>query len=240
VAPRLSLNPGALTGSGGNPNLDPYRATQADVSAEWYLDQDSFMALAIYYKDIKSFIADAPGVENVQVQSATSPSLSCTAGPDPNTFICPFTINRRSNGGGGDIKGAELSFNKAIGAGFGFTGNYTYSDAEADNGDPIPGNSKRTWNIAGYFENPTFSARLAYTYRSDFFVTFDRSTQLNQKELTELDASFAWNVTPAIAATYDAINITDETIEQYAGSTFRPRAIYDNGRVFYAGVRFKF
>ena len=180
------------------------------------------------------------GVENVQVQSATSPSLSCTAGPAANTFICPFTINRRSNGGGGEIKGAELSFNKAVGAGFGFTGNYTYSDAKADNGDPIPGNSKRTWNLAGYFENPTFSTRLAYTYRSDFFVTFDRSTQLNQKELTELDASFAWNITPAVAATFDAINITDEKIEQYASDTFRPRAIYDNGRVFYAGVRFKF
>ena len=114
-----------------------------------------------------------------------------------------------------------MSFNKAMGAGFGFTGNYTYSDAKADNGDPIPGNSKRTWNIAGYFENPTFSTRLAYTYRSDFFVTFDRSTQLNQKELTELDASFAWNVTPAIAATFDAINITDEKIEQFAGEEFR-------------------
>jgi iron complex outermembrane receptor protein len=240
VAPRLSLNPGSLTGTGGNPNLDPYRASQADVSAEWYPDPDSFFALAIYYKDIKSFITDAPGTENVQVQSATSPSLSCTAGPDPNTFICPFTINRRSNGGGGEIKGAELSFNKALGSGFGFTGNYTYSDASADNGDPIPGNSKRTWNLAAYFENPTFSTRLAYTYRSDFFVTFDRSTQLNQKALTELDASFAWNVTPTIAATFDAINITDEKIEQYAGDTFRPRAIYDNGRVFYAGVRFKF
>jgi iron complex outermembrane receptor protein len=240
VAPRLSLNPGALTGSGGNPNLDPYRASQADVSAEWYPDDDSFLALAIYYKDIKSFITDAPGVEDVQVQSATSPSLSCTAGSAANTFICPFTINRRANGGGGEIKGAELSFNKAVGAGFGFTGNYTYSDAAADNGDPIPGNSKRTWNIAGYFENPRFSTRLAYTYRSDFFVTFDRSTQLNQKELTELDASFAWNVTPSIAATFDAINITDEKIEQYAGAEFRKRAIYDNGRVFYAGMRFKF
>ena len=71
-------------------------------------------------------------------------------------------------------------------------------------------------------------------------MTFDRSTRLNQKELAELDASFAWNITPSIAATFDAINITDEKIEQYAGATFRPRAIYDNGRVFYAGARFKF
>src|SRR4029078_8654548 len=34
VAPRVSLNPGALSGTGGNPHVDPYRANQADVSIE--------------------------------------------------------------------------------------------------------------------------------------------------------------------------------------------------------------
>jgi iron complex outermembrane receptor protein len=240
VAPRVSLNPGALSGNGGNPDLDPYRATQADVSLEWYRDENSIVALAIYYKDIKSFITDSPGVETFQVQANTSPSLSCTAGPSANTFICPFTINRRTNGGGGELKGAELSFTQPISGGFGVNGNYTYSDASTSSGDPLPGNSKNTYNLAAFFENERFSSRLAYTYRSDFFVTFDRTTPLNQKSLASLDASFSVNITPKIVATFDAINITDEKTEQFAGSTVRPRAIYDNGRVFYAGARFKF
>jgi iron complex outermembrane receptor protein len=71
-------------------------------------------------------------------------------------------------------------------------------------------------------------------------VTFDRTTPLNQEAYASLDASFAVNVTPQIAATFDAINITDEKTVQFAGSTVRPRAIYDNGRVFYAGARFMF
>jgi iron complex outermembrane receptor protein len=240
VAPRVSLNPGSLSGTGGNPDLDPYRATQADVSLEWYPDADSKFAAALYYKDIKSFITDRPGVETFQVQANTSPSLSCTAGPAPNTFLCPFTINRRSNGGGGTIKGAELSIVKAIAGGFGVDGNYTYSDGEADNGDPLPGNSKNTYNIAAYFENERLSSRLAYTYRSEYFVTFDRSTQLNQKELTSLDASFSVNVTPNIVGTFEAQNILDEKSEFFAGDEFRPRAIYDNGRVYYVGARVKF
>lgn len=240
VAPRVSLNPGALTGTGGNPDVDPYRATQADVSLEWYGDEDTLLALALYYKDIESFITDRPGTETFQVQGTTAPSLECTAGAAPNTFDCPFLINRRSNGGGGTIQGAELSFNKPIGGGFGVNGNYTYSDAETDSGDPLPGNSKDTMNIAAYFENSRVSTRLAYTYRSDFFVTFDRSTPLNQKALESLDASFAVNVTPRITATFDALNLTDEQTVQYAGDTFRPRAIYENGRVYYAGVRVKF
>ncbi len=240
VAPRVSLNPGALTGTGGNPNLDPYRANQMDVSLEWYADDDSLLAVALYYKDIESFITDRPGTETFLVQSATSPNLQCTAGSSPTSFNCPFLINRRSNGGGGTIQGAELSFQKPIAGGFGVTGNYTYSDAETDSGDPLPGNSRDTLNVAAYFENTTVSTRLAYTYRSDFFVTFDRSTPLNQQALESLDASFAWNVTPLLTATFDALNITDEKTVQYAGDTFRPRAIYDNGRVYYAGVRMKF
>jgi iron complex outermembrane recepter protein len=240
VAPRVSLNPGALTGTGGNPDLDPYRANQMDVSLEWYADEDTLLAAALYYKDIESFITDRPGTESFLVQSATSPNLQCTAGPSPNTYQCPFLVNRRSNGGGGRIQGAELSFQKPIAAGFGVNGNYTYSDAETDSGDPLPGNSQDTLNVAAYFENAKVSTRLAYTYRSDFFVTFDRSTQLNQQALESLDASFAWNVTPSLTATFDALNITNEKTEQYAGETFRPRAIYENGRIYYAGVRMKF
>lgn len=240
VAPRISLNPGALSGNGGNPNLDPYRATQADVSLEWYRDENSILALALYYKDIKSFITDRPGTETFQVQANSSPSLACTAGPAPNTFLCPFTINRRSNGGGGSLKGAELSFTQPIAGGFGVTGNYTYSDAKTDSGDPLPGNSENTYNVTAFFENDRFSSRLAYVYRSDFFVTFDRTTPLNQKSLAELDASFSMNVTPQIIATFDALNLTNEKTEQFAGSTVRPRAIYDNGRVYYLSARFKF
>jgi iron complex outermembrane receptor protein len=241
VAPRVSLNTSTLTGTGGNPNLDPYRANQLDVSFEWYPDEDSVIAAALYYKDIKSFITDSPVSGVFMVTSNTSPSLEdCTAGTTADTWNCEFLINRRSNGGGGKIQGAELSFTKPIGGGFGLNGNYTYSDAEADNGDPIPGNSKNSYNIAAYFENSRFSSRLAYTYRSDFFVTFDRSTQLNQKELSSLDASVSVNITPNIVGTFDAQNITNEKTEQFASDTFRPRAIYDNGRIYYAGVRVKF
>lgn len=240
VAPRVSLNPGALSGTGGNPDLDPYRATQADVSLEWYPDADSKFAAALYYKDIKSFITDRPGVENFLVQGETAPSLACTEGPEEDTFMCPFTINRRTNGGGGKIKGAELSIVKQIAGGFGIDANYTYSDAEADNGDPIPGNSKNTYNVSAFFENSRLSSRLAYTFRSEYFVTFDRSTQLNQKDLSSLDASFSVNVTDNIVGTFEAQNILNEKSEFYAGEEFRPRGIYDNGRTYYLGARFKF
>ena len=38
-------------------------------------------------------------------------------------------------------------------------------------------------------------------------------------------------------ATFDAVNLTNETIRQFAGNETRPRAIYDNGTTYWFGVR---
>src|SRR4029079_4028050 len=110
--------------------------------------------------------------------------------------------------------------------GFGLQANYTYSDADAD--DPareIPGNSKHSGNLVGFYENPRFSARLAYSYRSKFFVTFDRSTRLKQDEMKSLDASLAFNVFRNVALTLDGVNLTEEKVTQFATDRFRPRAV---------------
>ncbi|HEY8266231.1 MAG TPA: TonB-dependent receptor [Steroidobacteraceae bacterium] len=239
IAPRASLNPGALTGTSGNPDLDPYRANQADLAIEWYPDNNSIIALGLYYKDIESFITDSPVTLDFPVESATQPATACTQ-TGPTTWQCPFLINQRTNGGGGRIYGAEFAITWPIAGGFGVQANYTYSNAEANNGDPIPGNSENSYNLAAYFENERVSARLAYTYRSEFFVTFDRSTQLNQDDLKSLDASVSVNITDHLALTFDGVNLTNEEIVQFATDSFRPRAVYDNGRIYFAGARFKF
>jgi iron complex outermembrane receptor protein len=243
VSPRVTLNPGSLTGQGGDPNIDPYRANQADVSLEWYHGNDNILSGAIFYKDIQSFITDRP-VQQAHLIQTDNPNLSlCTAAatPDfPNRYSCQFTINQRVNGGGGKVSGLELNMLQKLAMGFGVQANYTYSDAKADEaGLQIPGNSKNSGNVVGFFENDRFGARLAYNYRSEFFVTFDRSTRLNQAALKSLDASLAFNVVHGLALTVDGVNLTNEKIVQFASDTFRPRAVYDNGRYYFVGVRFQ-
>jgi iron complex outermembrane receptor protein len=103
----------------------------------------------------------------------------------------------------------------------------------------IPGNSKHAGNLVGFFEGGRFSARLAYNYRSAFFVTFDRSTRLNQEELRSLDASLAFNVWHNLFVTLDGVNLTNEEIRQFATDRFRPRAVYDNGSYYFLGLRWK-
>lgn len=243
VSPRVTLNPGALTGQGGDPEIDPYRANQADVSLEWYHGDNEIFSAALFYKDIESFITDRP-VQQAHLIQTDNPNLSlCTPAATtafPNRYSCQFTINQRVNGGGGNVKGLELGVLQKIGGGFGVQGSYTYSDAEADEaGLEIPGNSKHSGNLVGFFENARLSARLAYSYRSEFFVTFDRSTRLNQDSLKSLDASLAIDLFRGLAFTLDGVNLTNEKIVQFASDSFRPRAVYDNGRYYFVGLRFQ-
>jgi iron complex outermembrane receptor protein len=243
VAPTVNLNVGSLSGSGGNPNVDPFRANQFDISLEWYPNHDTVVAGAVFYKDIESFITDKIVQQRFAVETATPNLARCTSAAtptSPNLFNCLFDISQRTNGGGGHIEGAEFTVQAPIWNGFGVQTNYTYAHAKTQSGDPLPGNSENTFNFTGYYENEQLSARLGYTYRSKFFVTVDRASPLNQKALKSLDGQLSYNVTEHFTLTFDAINITDEKIEQFSGAEFRPRAIYDNGRQYYAGVRFKF
>ncbi len=239
ITPRASLNPGALTGISGNPELDPFQANQFDVGIEWYPSDQSAFAAAVFYKDIESFITDNPVERILTIQANSAPNAACTPA-GTNLFDCPFTINERSNGGGGETFGFELAGTWTSDTGFGVQANYTYVDAEADSGDPLPGASENQFNLSGFYEVESFSARLSYTYRSEFFVTFDRSTQLDQDALESLDASLQYRFNDQIAFTFDAVNLTEEAIEQFAGNSNRPRAIYDNGRIFFAGVRVEY
>ena len=243
VSPRVTLNPGALTGQGGDPNVDPFRANQADVSLEWYHGDDEIISGALFYKDIESFITDQP-VQQAHLIQTDNPNISlCTPAfttAFPNRYSCQFTINQRVNGGGGKVRGLELNLLEKFTKGFGIQANYTHSDAEADEaGLEIPGNSEHSGNVVGFFENKRFAARLAYSYRSEFFVTFDRSTRLNQDALKSLDASVSFNLFRGVALSVDGVNLTDEKILQFASDRSRPRAIYDNGRYFFIGFRFQ-
>lgn len=243
ITPGVDLNGTLLTGRGGDPNLDPYRANQYDLSLEWYPDRETIVAVALFYKDIQSYIVNTTTTEilpGVFVPGSAPGGCVAAGGSNPSLFNCPYQINRRSNGDGGRNQGFEFQVSRPIWGGFGAVVNYTYSDAQASNGDPIPGNSKHSLNLTGYYENDLLSARLSYNYRSKFFMDIDRAAPLNQASLSSLDASVSVNLTDNIALTADAVNLTNESIEQYSGTTSRPRAIFDNGRQFYFGVRAKF
>ena len=127
-----------------------------------------------------------------------------------------------------------------IALGFGFQANFTYVDGSDANGNPLVGTSRETYNLVGYYENRWVNARLAYTYRSHFYVGLDRSSAENEAGNGQLDASVNFTVTPNVTISFDALNLTNSLLKYYAQNTTQVRAVYDNGTQYYAGVHVKF
>src|SRR3546814_11790921 len=89
-----------LTGRGGDPNLDPYRANQYDLSIEWYPDHETIVALAAFYKDIQSYIVNTTSTEilpSVFVPGSEPAGCVSAGGANPNLFNFHYQINRVRN-----------------------------------------------------------------------------------------------------------------------------------------------
>ncbi|WP_211102336.1 TonB-dependent receptor [Nitrospirillum pindoramense] len=221
----VSLNDVASSGSGGNPNLKPIESTNYDASIEWYYGPQSLLSFAVFYNDMNSYVTfgTAPQTYYSDYYKAN------------HTYIVTTPTNTSARN-----RGFELAVQQPIYAGFGVQANYTYAYGTEENGSPMIGNSRHTYNLTGYYENAWISAHLSYTFRSHFLVGLDRSSAENQDDYGTLDASVNVPVGDYVTLSFSALNITDSQLKYYANNTDQPRAIYDNGRQFYFGARFKY
>jgi iron complex outermembrane receptor protein len=213
------------TGNGGNPDLAPIRSTNFDAALEWYFAPRSLLSAGLFYMDLNNYVAF--GTYKTQLLNIRTGTF------DTYTISAPVNSS-------GKVKGAELSYQQPLGMGFGVLANYTYADAQEDNGADLVGASQNTYNVVGYWENDKFSARLAYTYRSHFFVGLDRSTAEYQDDTGTLAASLSYQIIPNVSLTFEALNLNNPTLKYYAENTDQPRAFYKNGRQYFAGIRVKY
>jgi iron complex outermembrane receptor protein len=220
----VSLNDDALSGSGGNVNLDPVRSTNFDVSAEWYFAPKALLSAGLFYMDLRSIVAQGTSTGTYYNNKRSAPAVYQITSPYNTT---------------GSNKGVELSWQQPVMDNFGFLANYTFADGELDDGGDLLNSSQRTWNLTGYFENERFSARLAYNFRSAYKAGVDRGASQFVDDMPSLAASVNVKLTDQLTLTFDALNLTNETIKMYAENKDRPRAFYSNGRTFYLGLRGK-
>ncbi|WP_027329759.1 TonB-dependent receptor [Marinimicrobium agarilyticum] len=202
----------------GNPDLDPTRANNLDLSAEWYMGEASMLSAALFRIEIDSFIQTG----TVMLDEPDADGIN--RGPHP--FSAPI------QGSGGQVEGVELAAKVAfrdltdgILNDFGFDVNYTMSESSQDargiNGDELPfvNNSEDTYNIVGWYENGTVSARLAYNFRSPRLVSVGGSTlagqALYQDDYGQLDLNVTWDVTDELALYVNGSNITEEYQQTY-------------------------
>lgn len=222
------------TGNGGNPDLKPIKSNNFDAALEWYYAPRSLLAADLFYMDLRNYVAFGTHTQTL---------LNIRTGTFDN-YVISSPVNSS-----GTVKGIELAWEQPLGYGFGFQANYTYADAKEDKScdaadlacqtstDRLVGASKNTYNVTAYYEDHGFSARLAYTYRSNFFVGLDRSTAEFQDDTGTLAASLGYEINKNLAIYFDALNLNNPTLKYYAANTDQPRAFYKNGRQYYLSLR---
>lgn len=219
-----TYNTETRVGTGGNSNIDPYRATQFDVGYEWYFSDAGIFSSALFYKDLQSTLG-----ENTQTETFDNVAIE---------------ISRPINGPAGTLKGIELGYQTEITEGFGIAANYTFVDGESKdlegNDILIPGISEHTFNFSTYYENETYSGRISYNYRTGYDT--GRAWPGYQDAYGQIDASFNYNVNENITAVFEVINLTDEHTFSYQEEGVKQAltGVYKDGRRFMAGLRFSF
>ncbi len=237
LAPRFTLDILGLTGSRGNPGLQPYRAKQYDFGVEWYISRVNFVSATLFRKDISSFVDRTTQQEVI----------------DGTTYTIGLPVNGTSKV---QINGAELGGQFAFDFlpqpfdSFGVTANYTYSDDKGYNqrdyftGDLLTflGLSKHSYNLSGYYDDGTISARLSYNWRSRFVIApLDRGNNPAVGEpFGQWDASASATLTDNVSVFLEGVNVFNAQRTENAASIYRRNIIETYGRRVYGGVRVKF
>ncbi|KRG40966.1 TonB-dependent receptor [Stenotrophomonas panacihumi] len=233
LAGSLSLDDLTHTGSGGNPQLKPIVSTNYDANLEWYFAPRALLSFGVFAMQLNDYINFGTTTISYKDQAA-----SYASGTDVYAdYQVSVPVNTNGN-----IKGFEVAYQQPIGEFFGVSANYTYADGEASGGGPLNGTSKNTYNLAGFFENDRFSARVSWNWRDDFYAGVSRTDEFYQKSVGALSASLSYHVTDWMTVSLDGLNLNNPVYKYYTNSDagFLPYAFYANGRQYYLNLRFKF
>jgi TonB-dependent receptor len=235
-AQTITSNPGNERISRGNPNLLPFRASQAETGLEWYYNPDSVVSATLFYKAIDSFITRGVSTQTV----------------DQVTFI----VDQPVNGKGATVKGLELNYRTVFKFlpglldGLGTQLSYTFTDSNADYANAakqaahysLAGLSKNSYSIVAFYEKGPIQLRASYTWRSKYLFTPQTQTGVPEfvDSYSQLDAGVQVSLTKNVILTADATNLTNSNEFHYAnviGNTQEYRSV---GRRYSAGVRVRF
>ena len=242
-----------LTASSGNPDLNPFRANQFDVSLEWYFGPESLISVTGFYKDITSFIVKSE-IEKVIVGS----NLINDASEDVSGQL--FTVKLPINGTGGELYGVELSYQQpftflpAPFDGFGLLANMTLAHSKGnvsqggiETEQPLQGQSDMSYNLIGYYEKDNFSVRAAYSYRGEYIRAFRNDIWASGIPHTQfvdsrgqLDLSARYQLNDTVEIYVDAINITSTDYYFYDNIPETSGDYFEQGPVYNFGIRAQF
>jgi iron complex outermembrane receptor protein len=238
--PAVSLtSPGPTiqgSGSGGNPNLDPIRSTNYDLSLEYYPSKSTQVTVAGFYRSIDGYIQNYADEEVIGGNS--------------------YSITRPQSTHDGKLQGAEVGYQQFFDflpdyfKGLGFQANYTYIDGTTQDPltlaqTPLAQVSKNNYNFVLIYERGPVSARLAYNWRDKFIDSFNQPgiqpTTVWVQSNDRLDFSLDFAITKNFTLTFDATNILGHHYhDDFGNLPMFTRDVRNYDRTVGVGLRYRY
>ena len=207
----------------GNPDTKPLMSWNYDVAFEWYPNEDSIVAVGLYYKQFNGGFQQQTVLENFNIEGVDIEL------PITNSL----TTDKES-----DLLGLEASLAYRWDNGLGIKLGYNYADTDfefedSNYGDTfltgldgsstqltegivapagVPGFSEHVFSGQVYYQIGDFDAALIYKYRSDYFQPYvTNGTRLRYvDEVGVWEARASYKINSQIRIKVEAINLFSE------------------------------
>lgn len=217
---------------GGNADLKPYSARQADVSLEWYYSKSSAFNVAVFQKNIKNQI-----------------TTSYVSGVDIGVPGHLFNVQKPINGDKARVRGIEFGLQHLWDNGFGVRAQYTRNQSRSWVGGeerPLEGIAPATSSLGVLYEKGPWSFSVTGDHTDEFVVAnnvLGAGFTVRAKATTWLTAQAAYTVNEHLRITLEGRNLADTTQQDYiAGPNgiSLPNSYYRWGRAFTLGASLNF
>ena len=236
---------GSLTASGGNPNLKPYLADNFDVAAEWYYQRNSYLSVDFFLKNVSNFIIG--GVTRQAVNGVIDPTTGSLAN---------FAVSQQVNGPDATVRGVELAWQQVFGnSGFGFNANATFVGTNkpydpqniSQTGFAVTGLANSA-NLVAFYDKKGFQFRTAVNWRDKYLLQFGQNQNTSNfgaeptfvNSSLQVDLSTSYDINKHFSVFGEAINVNNNQQSTHGRFANQLLDVYDYGRRFVAGARYRF
>ena len=225
------------SGSGGNPEIKPWKSKQFDLSLEKYFGRKGYLSAALYYKTLDSYVYNNSRVVDFSTLPGYTPPndpAGCAVGSCYDLARANTTgvLTVKANGNGGHVQGAEFTaslpgetlWSALDGFGVIFSAAFNQSEVKPSGAKiELPGLSPQVINTTLYYEKHGFSARVSERYRDAWLgevPNFDSSLgahYVKAEALVDAQIGYEFQDGPAKGLTVNlsATNITNRPFVLY-------------------------
>jgi TonB-dependent receptor len=235
---------GGLNGNAGNPKLLPYLSDNIDLGVEWYYAKNSYVSADAFVKEVTNFVVNG---------TTTEPVNGVTL---PNNSVAQFAVTAPVNGPSAEVRGIELGIQHMLwDTGFGFQANATFVSTNmpynpndlTTSGFAVTGLAN-SYNFTPFFEKWGFMLRLAINHQDQFLNLFGQhqpnssfgSEPVFVNASTHVDLSTSYDITHNFNVYFEALNLTDDVFSTHGRFKEQILDVVDTGRMYTAGIHYKF